>query len=258
MNAAVVCVVLAAGRSRRMGFDKLAHWVGEAPIISRSLTNLVPLSVVVVISPALVDVIKDMSSFVMPVVNAFPERGMTYSLKLAMPYVAADTAFAVCLADVPLVTSKDVLRLERARAAAAVDVAFPVRRSQPGHPVIFGPHARGFVGSLPDGDTLRQLRDEPRLTRLRIDDERQEPYLDVDTPDDIEQYTGHVIDVTPKTRGSNTLESFRRNDTSRPATIAAMRQNAVDASLAQDEPTHWAVNHATAEYPSISDNFDTT
>lgn len=205
VNAAVVCVVLAAGRSRRMGYDKLAHWVGEAPIVLRSLTNLVPLSVVVVISPALVDVIECRSSFVIPVVNPFPERGMAYSLKLAMPYVAADTAFAVCLADVPLVTSKDVLGLARARAAAAVDVAFPVRRSQPGHPVIFGPRARGFISSLPDGDTLRQLRDEPRLTRLRIDDERDEPYFDVDTPDDIEQYTGHLIDVTPETRGSHTL-----------------------------------------------------
>ncbi len=175
-----------------MGFNKLAHCIGDAPIVLRSLTNLAPLPVVVVASPALADIIRREHPFATLIMNAHPERGMTHSLRLAMPHIVPHAAVAVCLADVPLVTARDVITLEHARAAAAVDVAFPVRHGQPGHPVIFGIHARGFVASSPDGDTLRHLRDAVFLKRVRVKDEREEPYLDIDTPRDLERYAAHV------------------------------------------------------------------
>jgi CTP:molybdopterin cytidylyltransferase MocA len=59
-----------------------------------------------------------------------------------------------------------------------------------GHPVVFAAHLRSQIAGLPDGDTLRRLRDDPRWRRVTVNVAGDAPYLDVDTPDDYRRLAG--------------------------------------------------------------------
>jgi len=123
------------------------------------------------------------TSDVRVIVNDAPEFGMSRSLSLADAAVPDRShALAVLLVDTPFVDAHILARVAAARAES--DVAYPVRDGVPGHPVIFGPRAREFIAALAAGDTLRRLRDDPRLRRVRVALEDDAPFVDVDTPED--------------------------------------------------------------------------
>jgi CTP:molybdopterin cytidylyltransferase MocA len=115
------------------------------------------------------------------IVNAVPERGMVYSLMLANAALPKDVHLIVLLADKPLVTSAFIAQV--CETAADADVAYPVHEEsgEPGHPVVFSPRARSKIAQLPDGDTLRKLRDDPSLTRRIIKTSDAGAFFDVDT-----------------------------------------------------------------------------
>lgn len=117
------------------------------------------------------------------IVNDAPHLGMNRSLALAHAVVTEEHAIAVLLVDTPFVDAALLARVIAARAGA--DVAHPRRGDVPGHPVIFGPRARALIDSLPPGDSLRQLRDDPTLARVRIAIDDHLPFIDIDTPDDL-------------------------------------------------------------------------
>ena len=119
----------------------------------------------------------------MVVHNALPERGMSYSLKLANAALRArGAALAVLLLDTPFVDAALLAKVAAARGDA--DVAYPIRAGRPGHPVVFGPRARAAIALLPDGDTVRGLRDDSRLRRVALEWNGDEPFADLDTPED--------------------------------------------------------------------------
>jgi CTP:molybdopterin cytidylyltransferase MocA len=49
---------------------------------------------------------------------------------------------------------------------------------------VFGPRARARIAGLPDGDTLRALRDDPGLRRVEVPETEDRAFADVDTPED--------------------------------------------------------------------------
>jgi CTP:molybdopterin cytidylyltransferase MocA len=119
------------------------------------------------------------------ILNDAPERGMAHSLLLANAAIPADAALIVLLADKPLVTTGLISQIvEKARDA---DVVFPVHEEsgEPGHPVVFSPRARGKIAALPDGDTLKSLRDDPSLDRRTVATRDRGAFFDVDTIDEL-------------------------------------------------------------------------
>jgi molybdenum cofactor cytidylyltransferase len=117
------------------------------------------------------------------VLNERPERGMTHSLALANAAIGdPEAALVVLLADTPLVDAALIARV--VAACGDADVAYPVRGGVPGHPVVFGPRARARIAGLPDGDTLRALRDDPGLRRVEVPETEDRAFADVDTPED--------------------------------------------------------------------------
>ncbi len=123
------------------------------------------------------------TSDVRVIVNDAPELGMSRSLALADAAVPdRSRALAVLLLDTPFVDARILARVAAARGES--DVAYPVRDGVQGHPVIFGPRAREFIAALAAGDTLRRLRDDSRLRRVRVALEDDAPFVDVDTPED--------------------------------------------------------------------------
>ncbi|HVA29139.1 MAG TPA: NTP transferase domain-containing protein, partial [Candidatus Baltobacteraceae bacterium] len=116
------------------------------------------------------------------VTNDEPDRGMTHSLRCALTRIAPDRAIGVLLADVPFITAQTIARIE-SELAPSIDVAYPTDRDgAPGHPVIFAASLRARLEALPDGDTLRALRDDPQLRRARVLIEDRGAFYDLDRP----------------------------------------------------------------------------
>lgn len=107
---------------------------------------------------------------------------MSHSLLLADRALPDGVPLIVLLGDKPLITMEiigDVLA-----GAGDADIAHPERDGVPGHPVFFSAKARGRIGSLPPGDSLRLVRDDPHLRHLRLDIPGEGAYFDIDTPGD--------------------------------------------------------------------------
>lgn len=164
-----------------MGVDKLSERLADgSTLLERALRACAAYSTVLVTSPAIAATVAPAAN-VTVVVNDEPERGMTHSLRLANARVPESRAIAVLPADLPLLDAATVRLVVEASPGA--DVCFPRRGDgTPGHPVVFSPEARKHVSALPEGDTLRALRESPGLIRRSLAIESDAPYLDVDEP----------------------------------------------------------------------------
>ena len=179
----MVIVILAAGTASRMGRQKLLLPIDGRPIVERVIAAAAHWPFVIVAGDEVAIALKPAE---LPIVrNPSPERGMAYSLKLANAVVPDAEPIAVVLADCPDIITADI------SAAVSVyrdgiDVVMP-RGAQATHPVLFGPQARRKIAALADGDTIKQLRDDPALRRRYY---VAAPQFDIDTPDDYRRRTG--------------------------------------------------------------------
>jgi molybdenum cofactor cytidylyltransferase len=178
--ATVTIVILAAGAARRMGRQKLILHVDGQPMVSLVIEAAGAWPTLVVAGDEVACLLGPAASHI--VRNDTPERGMSYSLLLAHRCIAAAEPIAVLLGDLPDITHAAI---ERVIAAydATVDVVIPRCGQTAGHPVVFGPRARRKIAHLPEGDTIRLLRDDPALRR-RIVQTGPAALCDIDTPSD--------------------------------------------------------------------------
>jgi len=173
-------VVLAAGTGSRFGGQKLRALLDGTPLIDRVLDATTHLPTTVVAAPGLgVEAAPGRSI----VLNPSPERGMAHSLRLADAAIDPSESLLVLLADMPWIAPAIVDAV--VAAAGDADVCYPIRNGIGGHPVFFSPRARAKIAALPDGDSLRTLRDDPALTRVTVPIDGDAPYRDVDRPGDL-------------------------------------------------------------------------
>jgi len=175
-------VVLAAGRSSRFGSNKLLCEIGGDTLLDRALRACGSYRALVVASTEVADAVAAAGKPF--VINDAPERGMAHSLRLANALIDDASPIALLPADLLYVTDAGVASIvDRSRD---VDVTNPVRADgTPGHPVVFSAAARRYIDELPDGDTIRQLRDHPGLTRRTVLIDEEWPYKDVDVVSDL-------------------------------------------------------------------------
>jgi molybdenum cofactor cytidylyltransferase len=173
-------VVLAAGAARRMGEQKLLMRIDGKPMISRVLDAAAAWPTVVVTGDEVAPILGPTP--VRVVRNDAPERGMSHSLHLGNAVVDKTEPIAVLLADLPDITTTTIATVI-AMYDDTVDVVIPRCGETLGHPVIFGPRARTKIAALPDGDTLKRLRDDPSLLRKMVEVDHG-CLTDIDTPSD--------------------------------------------------------------------------
>jgi CTP:molybdopterin cytidylyltransferase MocA len=179
-----VYVVLAAGESRRMGFDKTVTPLGLRSPLARLAEALGRRRTLIVVPPHLSDEATRIAPAAHIVINREQARGMTHSLHLAMSLIERESPFGVLLGDMPSMTEATIERTE-AILGDDIDVAFPVDLAgTAGHPVLFSSRARPIVEALPDGDTLRIARDDASLERASWRCCDRSAFLDLDMPSD--------------------------------------------------------------------------
>jgi len=179
-------VVLAAGASRRMGTTKLLLPIDGRPIIERVLQAAAGWPIVVVAGERVASRLDQGGLYV--VKNTAPERGMSHSLALADAVIEAAQPIAVLLADLPDITPAAIAAALEAYDDS-IDIVVPRCGELYAHPVVFGPRARRKIGALPDGDTIKHLRDDPALQRRFIETAAC-AHRDIDTPLDYARRTG--------------------------------------------------------------------
>jgi CTP:molybdopterin cytidylyltransferase MocA len=162
----IVYVVLAAGSLSREGFVSVFEPVEGRSPLSRVAEALGEREAFVVVPPERIDLACRQAPLALTIVNDQPDRGLSYSLKVALAAVPADRDFAILYGDVPLETAT----LERLEGAftAETDVVYPLGETTGGFPILFAASARSAITGLPDGDTIGQVRDNPALRRVGV------------------------------------------------------------------------------------------
>jgi molybdenum cofactor cytidylyltransferase len=176
-------VILAAGTSSRVGRQKLLMEFRGRALIEYPIAAAQAWTPIVVAGPQVAGYLSGRCD-VTVLCNDAPELGMSHSLSLANRALPEGATMIVLLGDKPLVGAALIESVLRAPAEA--DLAYPVRDGIPGHPVRLSPRARGCIDALPQGDTLRLLRDRADLRQWAVPTEDEGAFFDVNTIDALE------------------------------------------------------------------------
>ncbi|PQJ26968.1 hypothetical protein BSZ35_18800 [Salinibacter sp. 10B] len=184
-------IILAAGRSRRMGErNKLFLTVDGRPVLLRVLQAVAaaPVKEMIVVTGAQHERIAGLvrrADGARVVHNPDFRSGMSSSIRRGVRAASPDaTGFAMCPGDLPLLSSSIVDRLCQSFAAQTTPrIVAPTYDGQQGHPVIFGASYREALLDLEGDRGARDLlrSDEVPLTRVPVHD--NSILQDVDTPE---------------------------------------------------------------------------
>nr|WP_207791353.1 nucleotidyltransferase family protein [Sphingosinicella soli] len=181
----VGAIVLAGGRSVRMGANKLLADLGGKPVLAHVLGALraAGLPAIVVTGHAEAEIAATAAQFGFPSVHAARyAEGLSRSLAAGIAAAPADwSAALVLLGDMPGVTAEHIETL--AAAAGAGRIAVPVHDGKRGNPVAWGrryfTRLRGIDGDVGGKALLAEFADDIVEVPLESD----AIFMDVDTPE---------------------------------------------------------------------------
>lgn len=186
MSGAVAAILLAAGKSSRMGSCKQLLPVGGSPAVVRCLDALITGGVgeiAVVVADGGSPVSAAVHGYAAGiVVNPEQEGDMASSVRAGRDGVAEDASgVIVALCDYPLVSAPAISALIAAHHETPAAIIIPCHGERRGHPLLF---PRAVLDELTEGKILRDLvrRDPARIRCLDVDDPGV--LLDMDTPED--------------------------------------------------------------------------
>jgi molybdenum cofactor cytidylyltransferase len=205
VSARVAAILLAAGRSRRMGSCKQLLPLGDGTVIARCLDTLFAGGVgeiVVVVSPDGQEVADATRDY--PVRIAInPESGgdMASSVRAGRDALTDEASgVIVALCDYPLVSAATITSLVNEHAEVP-GIIIPCHGERRGHPLLF---PRTVLNELADDLILRDLvqRNPERISCLKVDDPGV--LIDMDTPEDYHRICEMTESESPK-KGWNTV-----------------------------------------------------
>lgn len=193
-------IVPAAGVSRRMGRPKLLLPLDGHSLLAAALNawrqSRVNHVIVVVRpdDPLLADAAHVAGGEV--VIPEIPPPDMKASIQAALRHIEAKyapanrDAFLVAPADIPRLLPAVIDRLIRQHADASAKILVPTLNNKRGHPVLFPWAMSSQVFELPEAAGLNALVDRAPPALVACDDlatQRDEPFADVDTPEDYQR-----------------------------------------------------------------------
>jgi molybdenum cofactor cytidylyltransferase len=186
-------ILLAAGRSSRMGRSKPLLTLGGETLIERGVRVLIEggcagvIAVVRAGDDAAARLARAAGASV--VVNGDPHAQQVDSLRLALRALPDDAAAAAVLpVDVPFVQPPTIAGLLAAFRAATALIVRPTHRGEPGHPTLFARalFAELAARGLPHG--ARTVVEAHATETLDIEVEDAGVTQDLDTPEDLARY----------------------------------------------------------------------
>lgn len=186
MPGKLTAVVLAAGRSRRMGRQKLLLPFGNKFVLQQVLDALSvaePDRVLVVLGPTGGPVAASFADSPLSIVwNRKPESEMVDSLRCVLPHLPVDgEGVLVCLGDQPMISPATYRSLALQHRRQPEAILQPRTASRKGHPVLLPQALFREILSRPSlRDLLRTYEEKTRL----IEVEDPGILLDMDTPKD--------------------------------------------------------------------------
>lgn len=191
----VDAVVLAAGRSVRMGRPKALLGCGETTFLGSILARLASTRarrVRVVLGHA-ADQIRAAVPMAddVAVVNPAWESGMLSSIRCGVLALPADgDAFLVWPVDHPLASAATVDRLITRFEQTGAAVVLPLHAGQRGHPVLFAARLRDELLSASDAGGARAVVHAHERDRVESIVDDPGVVADIDTPEDLRRWMG--------------------------------------------------------------------
>ena len=188
----IAALLLAAGRSERMGRCKQLLPLAGKPLVRHGLETLLAAGVediIVVLGARGGEIVRAIDDLPVTMVeNSDPASDMAGSVRVGLAAVAGDTqAVLVCLGDHPLVKAATVQALTDSHAAYPDKIIIPLCNGRKGHPTLFPRAAIAEIHTVP---TLRDIvnRDGERVMLLPLADPGVT--ADIDTPEDYRRIGG--------------------------------------------------------------------
>jgi len=185
----VAAVVLAAGKSQRMGRNKLLLNLGGRTVLDRVLSSFETSrveAVYVVLGHRPEDLVPIVEAHsAEAVLNPDYEEGMTSSFKTGLSRVSVDAAF-LCLGD--QVVLDPVLMdgmIDAMEAHPEALIVSPVHEGRRGHPVLFRDTLFPEIMGLGSGDTMKDVVEGHGDRHMEVEGDVW-CTLDMDTPEDYE------------------------------------------------------------------------
>lgn len=185
-------LVLAAGRSERMGTPKQLLPFGNLTLIEQVIRTLtrsrLGKDVVVVLGHRAMDIVKRISGLpVRLAYNPDPEGDMISSIRCGLAFIDPGQAFLIALGDQPLVTTGIVDRLIAEYERRPEGMVLPEYNGKRGHPMILSPAYREEIlfESLPGG--LKALRDRHADSVRPVPVDTDAVLIDLDYRSDYEE-----------------------------------------------------------------------
>ena len=186
-------VVLAAGRSRRMGTQKLLLPFAGSTVLGHIVDQLAGSSVagtLVVVGPEHADIQAALTG--RPIrfaANPAVESEMLDSLRCGLRALPEDCrGFLVCLGDQPGISPELVGALMEAFESAGGGVVAPLHAGRRGHPVLIGMEHRDRILAQYDDVGLRGLLRDPEVRVTEVP--WRESLEDLDSPEDYRRAVG--------------------------------------------------------------------
>ena len=185
-------LVLAAGRSERMGTPKQLLQFGSLTLIEQVVRTLtrsrLGKDVVVVLGHRAEEIVARVSGLsVRLAYNPDPEGDMISSIRCGLAYIDPGQAFLIALGDQPLVTTGIVDRLIDEYERRPEGMVLPVHEGKRGHPMILSPAYREEIlfESMPGG--LKAMRDRHADSVRPVPVDTDAVLIDLDYRSDYEE-----------------------------------------------------------------------
>jgi len=193
-NPVIDTVILAAGSSRRLGFNKLFLSVNGEPVLTRTLRTFLDLRigttfVVTGFERERVErLLKDAP--VVLVHNSSFEQGMSTSVRAVLPFLHAGRGLFLHLGDKPFVKGETLRRMIESFAKGTHPIILPVFQGQKGHPALIDTMRYLDEMRTLEGDTaLRPIIEKHGQDILYVEGD-EGILLDLDTEQDIDLLRG--------------------------------------------------------------------
>jgi molybdenum cofactor cytidylyltransferase len=184
----VTAILLAAGKSSRMGSNKLLADIGGSPMVRKTALAVRPaVDAMIAVTGRDADHVAEALEGIdlRSVHNPDFAHGLSTSLRRGLEALPNDTdAVLVALADMPLVSSETVSRLIAAyNPAEHRSICIPVFKGQRGNPVLWGRQHFDVLAGLSGDKGARTLFDQYADEIVEVEMPDDAVLTDIDTPE---------------------------------------------------------------------------